>query len=169
MPTGLSSTETRRGPTTAPGYPGGRLGDVRAGLTDTRSLLAFRASSLRGRTRRLATYGVALIVLLTLASAWLPAYLPSGDGRRTDVLSLLPSAMIGILSASYIRRMRRLPVAVTIASWKSQPIRCIRSMAAASVRSCRSASRVRKRRSSGGAPRSATSTVAMPSSARRTS
>ncbi len=100
MPTGPSSTE-RRGTSTAatraPGDPRGHLGAVRIGIADTRSLLAFRASSLRGRARKLATYGVVVILALTVASAWIPAYLPSGDGRRTDVLSLLPSAMVGIL------------------------------------------------------------------------
>ncbi len=98
MPTGLSSTEHRDAtPPVAAGYPGGRLGELRIGLADTRALLGFRASSLRGRARRLAVYGVVLIVALTLAAAWVPAYLPAGDGRQTDVLSLLPSAMVGIL------------------------------------------------------------------------
>lgn len=96
MPTGLSSTE----PTRAGDLRSGQLRgwpEVRRGLSDTRALLAFRATSLRGRARRLAAYGVATIVMLTVAAAWLPVYLPTGDGRRTDVLSLLPSAMIGIL------------------------------------------------------------------------
>src|SRR3712207_7835970 len=37
------------------------------------------------------------LLLVTLAAGWLPAYLPDGDSRRTDVLSLLPTLMVGVL------------------------------------------------------------------------
>jgi hypothetical protein len=96
MPTGLSSTEATSGSSPRPPRAG-RWAEVRRALVDTRALMSFRASTLRGRSRRLATYGVVLIAALTLAAGWLPAYLPSGDDRRITILVLLPSAMIGIL------------------------------------------------------------------------
>lgn len=102
MPTGLSSTEATASPGVVPGAPSSAWAEVRRGFADTRALLSFRAATLRGRSRRLARYGVLLISLLTVAASWLPAYLPTGDGRRADVLSLLPSAMIGILVIAVI-------------------------------------------------------------------
>ncbi len=88
--TALSSTETRdRGLSL--------LGEARRAVADLGPLLAFRSSTLRGRGRRLATYGFGVIGVLTVLSAWLPAYLPEGAARRTDVVSLLPSAMVGVL------------------------------------------------------------------------
>ncbi len=100
MPTGLSSTESLAPPPPRLAVLG--RSELRRGLADTRSLLAFRAASLRGRSRRVAAAGISAILLLSLAAAWLPAYLPTGDGRRSDVLTLLPSAMIGILVIAVI-------------------------------------------------------------------
>ena len=74
-----------------------RWADARRALADVGPLLAFRGSSLRGRSRKIATYGFAVIAGLTVLAGWLPAYLPEGDARRTDVVSLLPSALVGIL------------------------------------------------------------------------
>jgi hypothetical protein len=102
MPTGLSSTEPTAALSPARGDRSGAWAEVRRATSDTRALLSFRASTLRGRARRLATYGVLVMALLTLAASWLPAYLPTGEGRRTDVLSLLPTAMIGILVIAVI-------------------------------------------------------------------
>jgi hypothetical protein len=102
MPIEPSSTE-QVAPTSRAARPDpGVWDDARRGLADTRALLSFRASTLRGRSRRIATFGVAVIVGLTVLASWLPAYLPTGDNRRTDVLSLLPSAMIGILVIAVI-------------------------------------------------------------------
>jgi hypothetical protein len=71
--------------------------EARRAVADVGPLLAFRRSSLRGRSRAIATYGFGVIGLVTVLASWLPAYLPAGDGRRTDVISLLPSALLGVL------------------------------------------------------------------------
>lgn len=70
-------------------------------VVDAVALVRFRGSLLRGRSRRLAAGGFAAIALLTVVAGWLPAYLPDSQ-RRTDTLSLLPSAMVGILVISVI-------------------------------------------------------------------
>lgn len=67
----------------------------RAG-SDVVALLRFRASGLRGRQRTVAGWGLGVVGLLTVLAGWLPGYLPDGD-RRTDVQSLLPTALVGIL------------------------------------------------------------------------
>jgi hypothetical protein len=59
-------------------------------------------AGLRGRSRRVAAYGVALMVLLTLTAAVVPALVPRHSSRVTDVLSLLPTAMVGILVIALI-------------------------------------------------------------------
>ena len=74
----------------------GRLAEALRAAADVRALLAFRSAGLRGRARRLALVGLATVLTLTVLAGWLPAYLPD-TARRTDVLSLLPSAMVGIL------------------------------------------------------------------------
>ncbi len=79
-----------------------RLVEARRALADVRPLLAFRAAGLRGRARTVAACGLGFIGLLTVLAAWLPAYLPDGESRRVDVLSLLPSAMVGVLVISVI-------------------------------------------------------------------
>ena len=89
MSTGVSSTE--------PMNRGRIAGDARAAVVDLRALLQFRVAGLRGRSRRLTAYGVALIALVTVLVSWLPAHLPQGMGSRADVLTLLPSALVGIL------------------------------------------------------------------------
>ncbi|MFT4009465.1 MAG: hypothetical protein QM655_05420 [Nocardioidaceae bacterium] len=66
-------------------------------LTDTRALFAFRSSSVRGKARTYVRIALAVLLVVTVAAAWLPAYLPDGDHRRFDVLLLLPSAFFGIL------------------------------------------------------------------------
>ncbi len=98
MSTALSSTETAASPS---GWAS-RLADVRRSVADTGALLRFRTAGLRGRSRTWARVGLVLMVAVTVLSAWLPAYLPTGDNRRTDVLSLLPSAMLSLLFIALI-------------------------------------------------------------------
>lgn len=74
-----------------------RPGDVRRAVADVGPLLRFRASGLRGRARKGAVLAFAVIVVITLLAAWLPGYLPEGDGRRGDVLLLLPTGYISVL------------------------------------------------------------------------
>ncbi|HEX6514380.1 MAG TPA: hypothetical protein VF049_02310 [Nocardioidaceae bacterium] len=71
-------------------------------VSDVVPLLRFRAAGLRGRSRRAALVALAGILLLSALAAWLPGYLPEGDGRRTDVLLLLPSGYIGVLVISIV-------------------------------------------------------------------
>ncbi len=93
MSTGRSSTDLP----VLPDRAGAVLADARRAVADVTFLLAFRSATLRGRARTGTAVGVGAMLGLTVAAAWLPAYLPDGETRRTDVLSLLPSAMAGIL------------------------------------------------------------------------
>ena len=105
MPTALSSTEPAPGSARRPG-----VGDVLRGWrTETRRavgdvgpLLRFRSSGVRGRSRTTLILALAFLLAFTVIACWLPAYLPEGDERRSDVLLLLPSAYIGVLVISMI-------------------------------------------------------------------
>lgn len=102
MSTALSSTEAR----------GGRLAcwrrradDAVRAVGDVGPLIAFRASAVRGRKRAVAASALGLIVLLTVAFAWVPAYLPGAAGsspgpthfRSSDAILLMPSVYLGVL------------------------------------------------------------------------
>lgn len=76
--------------------------EVRRSFSDLPALLTFRVAGLRGKARRWVTIGLTLMVVLTVASAWLPAYLPDNNSRKTDVFSLLPSALVGVLIIAVI-------------------------------------------------------------------
>jgi len=78
------------------------LAETRRAVADVGPLVAFRAATLRGRARSVAACGVGGIALVTALAAWLPAYLPEGAGRRTDVISLLPSAMVGVVLVAVV-------------------------------------------------------------------
>jgi hypothetical protein len=69
---------------------------VRA-TADVGPLLRFRAAGLRGRSRTAVLAGFGFILVVTLLAAWLPAYLPEGDERRSETLLLLPTGYIGVL------------------------------------------------------------------------
>src|SRR4051795_5678143 len=93
VPTALSSTET---PTSnrAPG----RFAAARRAVEDVAILFRFRAQAVR---RRHLTRGlVGSFVLVTLAIAIVPAFLPGaqGAGKAFDIFLLMPSAMAGILA-----------------------------------------------------------------------
>lgn len=98
MPTALSSTETVDAPTTARTW---WTDQVRA-LRDVGPLLHFRTSGVRGRARKSLAVVAGVVFGLTIAAAWLPAYLPEGRVQRTDVLLLLPSGYIGVLVIAMI-------------------------------------------------------------------
>ncbi|GAA1940991.1 hypothetical protein [Nocardioides marmoribigeumensis] len=103
MPTGRSSTDTGAPHLERPApVREGRKESVLRSLSDTRALISFRLAGLRGRSRRVAAYGLALMVLLTLAFAVAPAFVERNTARLTDVLSLLPTAMVGILVIALI-------------------------------------------------------------------
>ena len=108
MPTAASSADPGRVDAARATYPswGRRWYDVQRAVTDLAALLAFRASSLRGRERVLAVVGAGVLLGATIAAGWLPAYLPDGAGPhapdRTDVLVLLPSAMTALLLTSVL-------------------------------------------------------------------
>jgi hypothetical protein len=93
--TALSSTER-------PAVRSGRWAEASRALSDLAPLLRFRAAGLRGRSRRLVVIGLGIMLAVTVLAAWLPAYLPNGDNRRTDVLNLLPTALFGVLLISIV-------------------------------------------------------------------
>jgi hypothetical protein len=66
-------------------------------VTDLLPLMAFRGASLRGKSRRFAWIGFSVIGLLTLLSAWLPAYAPDPATYQFDIVLLLPSVLMGVL------------------------------------------------------------------------
>lgn len=95
MSTALSSTDFS-------GHAGRRLlRETRRSVADLGPLLRFRDATVRGRSRLWCRLGCAAILLTTVLAAWLPAYLPSHQ-REGEVLSLLPSAMFGVLVISVI-------------------------------------------------------------------
>ena len=100
MPTGLSSTETVGGALVD--LPHNRWDSIIRSVKDTAALIGFRVAGLRGRARRAATYGLLLMVVLTVAAAVVPAFVERAPARLTDVLSLLPTAMVGILVIALI-------------------------------------------------------------------
>ena len=69
---------------------------------DVRHLLRFRLSGLRGRSRRAVPITLAVLVLVTLLAASLPAFLPELSVTRQDVLILLPTSYIGVLVISLV-------------------------------------------------------------------
>jgi hypothetical protein len=77
--------------------------EARRSAGDLRHLVAFRAASVRGGGRRGALVGLGVVVLLTVASAVLPAHL--GAERwvtAAEVSALLPSAYLGVLVLSTV-------------------------------------------------------------------
>jgi hypothetical protein len=88
MPTARSLTESRR--------------SAVAAVTDLFPLISFRGASLRGKSRGFAWMGFGIIALLTLLSAWLPAYAPDPNRYRFDIILLLPSALMGVLTIAIV-------------------------------------------------------------------
>lgn len=82
---------------------------VRA-LRDVGPLIAFRTSAVRGRRRGVAVAALGVIVVLTVAFAWLPAYLPGAAGTSagptgfdsSEAVLLLPTAYVGVLVISMV-------------------------------------------------------------------
>ncbi len=94
MPTALSSTDTAAAPSTSPGV----LSSAVRAVQDVGILFRFRAQTVR---RRHLTRGLSVsFLLVTLAVATVPAFMPGarGAGKAFDVFLLLPSAMAGILA-----------------------------------------------------------------------
>lgn len=71
--------------------------EVRRAISDTRAIFAFRAATVRGRGKRTATIAMGVVLGLTLAAAFVPAFIPEADEvSRFDMLLLLPSALIAL-------------------------------------------------------------------------
>jgi hypothetical protein len=68
---------------------------------DLGPLIGFRLAGLRGRSRLAAPVAVAVIALVTVAVAVVPA-LAGGSASRRDVLLLLPSAYLSVLIVSVV-------------------------------------------------------------------
>jgi hypothetical protein len=102
VPTALSSADRL---TSAPG----RWDDVLRAVADVGPLVRFRTAGLRGHARTIVRVALTVIVVLTVLSAWLPAYLPGAAGSASqlpltsdEVTLLLPSAYLGVLVISII-------------------------------------------------------------------
>ncbi|HEX7717037.1 MAG TPA: hypothetical protein VF416_07100 [Marmoricola sp.] len=78
--------------------------EVRRGLADLRSLLAFRASGLTDRVRRRLRIAGVLVVALTVAVIVVPAYLKEPlDGRHAnEFVAILPSLYLGFLALAVL-------------------------------------------------------------------
>ena len=99
MPTAPSSTDpTPRATTPAAVTRPGRIRAARRAVEDVGILFRFRAQAVR--RRHLSRGLAATFVLVTLAVATVPAFMPgaNGPGKAFDVFLLLPSAMAGILA-----------------------------------------------------------------------
>lgn len=94
MSTGPCSSDLRARPRSA-------WREAGRGVRDLRPLLAFRAAGLRGRSRPVAVGAVLLLLALTAAAAALPAYLPD-SAHRTEVLALMPTALVGVVVVAVI-------------------------------------------------------------------
>jgi hypothetical protein len=69
---------------------------------DVRHLLGFRLSGLRGRARGAAPIALAVLFAITALASFGPAFLPSLDVSRRDVLILLPTAYVSVLVVSVV-------------------------------------------------------------------
>ena len=99
MPTAPSSTDPTPMATTATATTRpGRIRAARRAVEDVGILFRFRAQAVR--RRHLSRGLAATFVLVTLAVATVPAFMPgaNGPGKAFDVFLLLPSAMAGILA-----------------------------------------------------------------------
>jgi hypothetical protein len=78
--------------------------EVRRGLADLRSLLAFRASGLTGRVQKRLRFAGVVVLAMTVAAIVVPAYLKEPlDGRSThDFVAILPSMYLGFLSLAVL-------------------------------------------------------------------
>ncbi len=103
MPTALSSTDPADPTREAVTSPrDGFWADQLRAVAEVGPLLQFRGAGVRGRSRTTLVVVGAIVLGLTIAAAWLPAYLPRSDDRVRDVLLLLPSGYIGVLVISMI-------------------------------------------------------------------
>jgi hypothetical protein len=89
-------------PTAPSSSKAGFLTEQARAVADLGPLLRFRVAGLRGRSRKVTVFAFGLIAVLTVLAAWLPGYLPDSDGRRSDVLLLLPSGYIGVLAVAIV-------------------------------------------------------------------
>lgn len=86
---------------------GRRWDDVRRAVADVGPLVRFRSAGVRGRAKTVVRAALTVIACLTVASAWLPAYLPGAAGAAStlpitsgNLTLLLPSAYLGVLVIS---------------------------------------------------------------------
>lgn len=91
------STEELRRP-----VDGSTLWGVRTAVADVGPLLRFRASMLRGRARRSARVGMAVIIALTLGSMVLPAFYRDPRFGISDVTLILPTTYLSVLLISVV-------------------------------------------------------------------
>ncbi len=83
-----------------PSTRAGLFSEARRSVRDVRSLMTFRVAGLRGRSRRGAKIAIAIFVLLTVASAIIPAFgVGAGTSSRAlDIAVLLPTAYLAFLA-----------------------------------------------------------------------
>ena len=93
MPTAPSSTDRPAGRT-------GLLAEPVRAARDLGALLYFRLAGLRGKARRAAPLGLCLMVLISVATATVPALLPEQSLSRSDVRLLMPSLLVSLLVVS---------------------------------------------------------------------
>ncbi len=71
-------------------------------VAEVSPLLRFRSATLRGRARSAVRIAFGVIAVLTLASAWLPAYVHDARLPPDQVLILLPTGYISVLVISIV-------------------------------------------------------------------
>ena len=87
MPTARSST---------------RAAETRRAIAEVRPLLQFRAATLRGKALAGARIGFGVIIGLSVAAAWFPAYADNPRFPPGEVLILLPTGYISVLVISIV-------------------------------------------------------------------
>jgi hypothetical protein len=78
--------------------------EVRAGITDLRALLAFRAAALTDRVRRRLRLAGGIVLALTVAALVVPAYLqePLGASHTRQFVAILPTLYLGFLALTIL-------------------------------------------------------------------